>query len=220
MPETQSSSEADRSQEENRSFTRATTVLSGSGTSSEGGNSSIPETVSSNTASIFEYIPASPVPTEYRLPGESGEPVPTVSQSIDSSVPSAAAGSDLTKSSGSVHSQGVEIRRKPRLRESGNSQQHSPSEKQTVGSRKEVVEIAETPSAHLSVVGSQVSRVESGARDGVSQVSSNSANLQSYPSSIVSQVHPPSKHYGFSFAGCLSYFISRFSLITIPLTCL
>lgn len=157
------------------------------------GISSIPETTPSKSAPVFEYIPASPIPPEYRLPGEP-DCVPAVSQASDGlgeSVFSTQATSNLPCSS---KSQTVDDHQGAGSVANG-TRQHLQSDGREVPFRSKVDEVAETPSSNLNLVKISDSRADFAAGYSVSQTRSQSAEVDLHPSGDAFQVYQSGEPY-------------------------
>lgn len=184
VPEDQFSVAADHPLEENPDSASATTNLAGPEASTQGNRPSF-EAASPDTISVLEYIPQSSIPAEYRLPGESTEPPARLS--------TLGRDGDLGQPAASLNSRIVEV-----AKLSGHNIRRPLPSKGQITDRKELVEIAETPSTSPS----ETSRINFEEKESVSQVPSCFPDLRSNPSSITSLVYPLSKYYGFPYRGC------------------
>lgn len=172
-------------------------------------------TQQSHTVPVFEHVQEDSIPPEFLLPGESKEVPQIISQATETSrsIPSA-----------------LEINQTPRhvspyipetdpqcqrtkefeFRENRSTQRLFFPEKTTIQSDKEV-EIAETPPGLFAVPGSQTIYHRPQEKDTGSQFSSQSINIQSNYSRLISQIASSS---GTTSSGCVFHPSSSFCMFT------
>ena len=173
------------------------------------GSGVVPSTQEPHAAPVFEHVQKDSIPSELLLPGESADVPRIISQATDTSrrIPSV---SEINQIPRHVSPCIPETDQQPQrtkeveIRENRNTQRLFFLETTTIQSDKEV-EIAETPHGLLAVPGSQTIHHRPQEKDTGSQLSSQSINIQSNYSRLVSQFSSSS---GTTSSGCVLHLSS------------
>ena len=161
-------------------------------------------TQGSHAVPVFEHVQKDSIPHEFLLPGESADVPQIISQAKDTSrsIPSASEINQIPRHSSPCIPETDQPQRtkEVEIRENRNTQRLFFPEK-TIQSDKEV-EIAETPPGLLAVPGSQTIHHRLQEKYTGSQLSSQSINIQSNYSRLVSQISSSS---GTTSSGCIHH---------------
>ena len=170
----------------------------------DGSGAALSPTQESHAVPVFEHVRKDSIPPEFLLPGESVDVPQIISKAADTSrsIPSA---SEINQRPRHVSPCIPETDKQPQrtkeveVRENRNTQRLFFPEKTAIQPNKEV-EIAETPPGLLAVPGSQTLHHRPQEKDTGSQFSSQSINIQSDYSRLVSQISSSS---GTTSSGCV-----------------